>query len=473
VGESDGVQARVDLISGSAPTGLKLELIDPGESAADGSIGTTPADSAAAATGQPRIYSRASWGADERKVRATPTYMSTLQAGVLHHTVDSNSYRSSQVPAMIRSIYAYHVDRLGWNDIGYNFLVDRYGRIWEGRSGGIGSAVMGAHAGGFNTNTFGVAALGNLEAGRPTSAMISGLTRIFTWKLDLNHLDPLGRTTMTAGGFSGSRYRAGTRVSLPVIMGHRDVGYTACPGRYLYPYLNQIRSSALVSFKVSSSAQAISGDWEGDGREDIGWYDNGTVYLHLSNGQILRFGYGFAGATAVAGDWNNNGRDTIGIFYRGRWYLRNSNTQGIADFVIGYGGSGDRPVTGQWVRGRQGIGVVRGNTWFLRTSVSSGVGNIVFRYGDSRDTPLTVDWNGHGVEVPAVWRSGTFYLGSGVRPQGRAAWVVRFGDSTDRPLLGNWDGRGGGTPVVVRGTRFFWRNDLGNGVAEGSLVFGS
>jgi hypothetical protein len=249
VGDSDGVQARVDLVSGDAPTGLRLELIDPGTSAADAGIGATPAGSAAAVASQPRIYSRASWGADERRVRANPTYMATVQAGVIHHTTDTNNYRSSQVPAMIRADYAYHLS-LGWNDIGYNFLVDRYGRIWEGRRGGIAAAVMGAHAGGFNTNTFGVAAIGNLETGRPTSAMISGLAQLFAWKLDINYRDPFGRTVLTAGRFSGSRYSAGRKVSLPVIMGHRDVGYTACPGRYLYPYIHRIRIAAASIMKA-------------------------------------------------------------------------------------------------------------------------------------------------------------------------------------------------------------------------------
>jgi hypothetical protein len=243
VGPSDGVQARVEVVSGPDPRKVRLELIDPGESAADGTVGGQPPGSAAAAAGQPRIYSRADWGADERRVRSTPTYMATIQAGVLHHTTDTNSYSSSQVPAMIRADYAYHLSR-GWNDIGYNFLVDRFGRIWEGRRGGITAAVMGAHAGGFNTNTFGVAALGNLETARPSSAMITALARLFAWKLDLYHRDPLGSTVLTAASFSGSRYKGGTRARLPVIMAHRDVGYTACPGRYLYPYLGGIRSGA-------------------------------------------------------------------------------------------------------------------------------------------------------------------------------------------------------------------------------------
>lgn len=257
VGPSNGVQARVEVLSGPAPTGVRLELIDPGSSAADRGIGELPPGSAAAAAGRPRIHSRASWGADERRVRGRPTYMSTIRAGVLHHTANTNRYSSSQVPAMIRADYAYHLSR-GWNDIGYNFLVDRFGRIWEGRRGGITAAVMGAHAGGFNTNTFGVAALGNLETARPTSALVSALARLFAWKLDLYHRDPLGTTVLTASGFSGSRYRAGARVRLPVIMGHRHVGYTACPGRYLYSHLSRIRSTAARVTRAAVTNPSLS-----------------------------------------------------------------------------------------------------------------------------------------------------------------------------------------------------------------------
>ncbi len=242
VGPSDGVQVRVDSLTGPTPTGLKLELIDPGSSAYDAQVGTQPPGTAAAAAGQPKIYSRAAWGADESKVKAGPTYMSTVQAGVLHHTTDTNNYSAAQVPRMIRADYAYHLS-LGWNDIGYNFLVDRFGRIWEGRAGGVTRAVMGAHAGGFNTNTFGVAAIGNYETASPTSAMLTAIERLFAWKLDLNHRDPLGTTVLTAGAYSAARWREGTAVRLPVVMGHRDVDYTACPGAHLYPALRTIRSA--------------------------------------------------------------------------------------------------------------------------------------------------------------------------------------------------------------------------------------
>ncbi len=267
VGPGDGVQVRVDHLAGPAPRGLRVELIDPGTSGYDAEVGRVPSGSAMAVMSQPQIYSRASWGADERRVRAAPTYMATIQAGVLHHTTDTNGYAASQVPAMIRGDYAYHLSR-GWNDIGYNFLVDRFGRIWEGRAGGISRAVMGAHAGGFNTNTFGVAALGNFETGRPPAALLAGIERLFAWKLDLNFRDPLGYTRLTAGDFSGARWRAGTRVRLPVVMGHRNVDYTACPGAHLYPYLAAIRKAVAGYMRAAITNPALSsatGGYAGSG----------------------------------------------------------------------------------------------------------------------------------------------------------------------------------------------------------------
>ena len=245
VGPSDAAQVRVDVGSGLLPSGLRLVLIDPGASDYDRVAGQAPPDSAAAAASRPQILSRRAWGANETEVKNPPTYLPTIVAGVLHHTADRNSYTAAQVPAIIRGDYAYHLSR-GWNDIGYNFLVDRFGRIWEGRRGGITLAVQGAHTGGFNTDTFGVATIGNYEEVRPSAAMVNSVARLFAWKLDLYHRNPRGVVRLTSAGGGTSRYPAGTSVTKPVIMGHRDVGRTACPGRYLYRLLGTIRAKVAV-----------------------------------------------------------------------------------------------------------------------------------------------------------------------------------------------------------------------------------
>ena len=194
--------------------------------------------------------------------------MPSINAVVIHHTTDRNTYTASQVPAIIRADYAYHLSR-GWNDIGYNFLVDRFGRIWEGRRGGATAAVQGAHAGGFNYLTFGVSLIGNYETATPSSAMIGALERLIAWKLDLNHRDPLGTTALTTADFSGARWPEGRAVRLPVIMGHRDVGYTACPGARVYPSLARIRSNVARLMKaalLNPAVSATSGPYGGAGQ---------------------------------------------------------------------------------------------------------------------------------------------------------------------------------------------------------------
>jgi len=169
--------------------GVEAHLITPDMAPTPG---TEPARAgeATAATVQPRIISRAGWGADERIRRNSPEYSDTVKAAFVHHTVQSNSYSPSESAALIRADYLYHVRSRGWNDIGYNFLVDRYGRVFEGRYGGITRVVLGAHAGGFNTNTTGVALLGTFTTAHPTGPMVAGLERLLAWKLDLTHVDP-------------------------------------------------------------------------------------------------------------------------------------------------------------------------------------------------------------------------------------------------------------------------------------------
>ena len=162
-GPSDAVQTRV---VGAMPADLRVDLVDPGSQRR-----RRRAPTAAAVTGRPAILTRADWGADEslrlHACPSGPTYSKTIKIGFVHHTVSSNDYSAAEVPAMIRAFYAYHVEGNGWCDVGYNFLVDRFGRIWEGRYGGIDKAVIGSHTGGFNNDSFGVAMIGDFSAVTP------------------------------------------------------------------------------------------------------------------------------------------------------------------------------------------------------------------------------------------------------------------------------------------------------------------
>ena len=251
VGASDAVQVRVDS-AGGTPRDVRLALIDPGTARADAAStdGTSAPEPvllggavAQAAVAAPEHVSRAGWGADESLRRCTGTSSPALLGGILHTTATSNDYTASQSPAIMRAMYAYHTKSLKWCDIGYNFLVDKFGTLFEGRAGSVTRNVIGSHTGGFNTGTVGVSMIGNHDLVAPTAAQRRTVERVFAWKLDAAGLDPQGTTTYTSGGGSATRYAAGTVVTKPVISGHRDYSSKSCPGDLAYPELEQIRAA--------------------------------------------------------------------------------------------------------------------------------------------------------------------------------------------------------------------------------------
>ena len=258
VGDADGVQARIDVASGPAPQDVRIDLIDPGSSPADASLGATaPASTATAATARPQIITRAQWGADERMRTAAPSYSSTIKAAYVHHTASTNNYTAEQAAGQVRGFYAYHTRSLGWSDIGYNFLVDKFGRIYEGRFGGVDRPVIGAHAGGFNSGTMGVSMIGTHTSVAPTSATTAGVRDLLAWKLSLHGRDPQGTTVLTSGGGSSSRYPAGTNVRVNVIAGHRETNSTACPGDAAYSRLPALRRAVADRTASSSTTSPV------------------------------------------------------------------------------------------------------------------------------------------------------------------------------------------------------------------------
>jgi hypothetical protein len=187
----------------------------------------------------PTILSRATWGADESWRDSAPRYNNAFQQVHVHHTASVNDYAQTDVPAMIRGMYRYHTHNLGWSDLAYNFLVDRFGRIWEGRAGGVTRRVRGAHTLGFNATSAGVAVIGNFEIGAPDPRIPNAVAAIAAWKLSRWSGDPLGRARVVSEG--SDKFATGRSVLLPVIDGHRDTNDTACPGSHLYAMLPQIR----------------------------------------------------------------------------------------------------------------------------------------------------------------------------------------------------------------------------------------
>jgi hypothetical protein len=237
VGGSDAVQVES---ADRPPRGLEMALIEPD--------GVTPEWSAAprpAAKGNLRpagLRPRRAWGADKSLRDGNPAYNRTIKQVHVHHTVNSNGYSRADVPGLIRGMYRYHTQNLGWSDIGYNFLVDRFGRSWVGRAGGPARPVRGAHTLGFNHSSTGVAVIGNFETKRPKRVVVTATVRLAAWKLHKYGRNPKGRIGVWSHG--SDRFPSGTRVRLRVIDGHRDTNETACPGRYLYERLPNIRRRA-------------------------------------------------------------------------------------------------------------------------------------------------------------------------------------------------------------------------------------
>ncbi|MEU6378610.1 peptidoglycan recognition protein [Streptomyces sp. NPDC046909] len=223
----------------------------PTASASASASPTSTAPSAPASTvPEPPITSRAGWGADESISPEEPTYLpgGKVKAVTVHHTVNSNDYTCAEAPALIRGIYTYHVKSQGWKDIGYNFLVDKCGTIYEGRKGGVDLPVLGAHTYGFNSQTAGIAVLGTYTDTSASTAVLSSVARLAAWKLGQYGVDPNGTTTLTAGAdgnnYFGKSWTLGTQLTYPTIIGHRDAYNTECPGTSLYAQLPTIRSWA-------------------------------------------------------------------------------------------------------------------------------------------------------------------------------------------------------------------------------------
>jgi hypothetical protein len=173
--------------------------------------------------------------------RAKPAF-GDVQAALIHHTVSANDYTAEEVPSIILSICRYHRNSNGWNDIGYNFVVDKFGTLWEGRAGGIEQAVVGAQAQGYNSHTTGIADIGTHQDVPETSVALDAMAGLIRWKLPLHGSPTQGSVTLTSGGGSLNRYPAGTQVTMDRISGHRDGDNTACPGDALYAQLPDLRA---------------------------------------------------------------------------------------------------------------------------------------------------------------------------------------------------------------------------------------
>ena len=366
-GRSGALESPAEL-TGQSVSAVTTRLITPAsfstaETAAR-PASTVPAalPVATSANGLPvPVTTRAEWGANASYMSWDPDYASAGHV-VVHHTAGTNNYSAGQSASIVRGIYYYHAVTLDWGDIGYNFLIDKYGTVFEGRSGSVaapaGRMSVGAHARGVNTGTMGLSMMGDYSSISPSDAQLSSVGKMAGWFLKRAGI-------MDANGWAGlhvwttERYQAGSTISMPRILAHRDVGYTSCPGDVGYSRLGTIRTIAQQQISGSGGWKAESGSWyylRPDGAKATGWVaDAGSwYYLDASRGGAMTTGwlressswYYLRPDGAMATGWVSDG---------GSWYYLNSDgalaTGWVADAGSWYyldGSRGGAMATG-WV----------------------------------------------------------------------------------------------------------------------------
>jgi hypothetical protein len=259
--DATAVQVRIDTPTGRVPAGTGLTLVHAPAAPSDARVGRM---AQMATVGQPPIVTRAQWGADESWRRRAPIYTDSIRAGFIHHTASTSSYSAAQAAAQVRAIYAYHTKSLKHSDIDYNFVVDRFGRLYEGRAGGIDQPVLGGHTAGFNEHTFAVVALGNFDTFAPPDPDMAGIrdsiARLFAWKLGLSGVNPAATVQLVSAGYiKATRYPRGSVATISATSSHQTVNFTKCPGQHLQAQLPAIRELGAQYSDVVITAPSPTG----------------------------------------------------------------------------------------------------------------------------------------------------------------------------------------------------------------------
>ena len=430
-----------------------------------------PAMALAASTGSPyltprepmpTIRRRSQWGANERWMGWDHEYLPEIRAAAIHHTATTNNYSATQVPAILRSIYHYQAISEGWGDIGYTVLVDRFGRIWEGRSGGVASAVIGAHTGGFNSYVAGIGVIGNHTSKPMSATQIASISRYLAWKFTLgSSFDPRGKVHLTGGG-STSRWKYPTTITMNRIFGHRNTNYTACPGnagmralpkiralttRYMGSLINPARIRLRptvwrpstgqwfvrgISAPVITSGRndlPVAADYDGDGTTDLALYRPSTGLWRIWRSHsrtVLRFSMGGPGWTPLSVDTNGDGTADPVIFSSSTGFWRR---YGAAQVRFGY--PNDLPAPADY----NGDGVEEFSVYRPSTGYWYVSGRTPIHFGGPTDVPVPADYDGDGADERAAWSDTLDRVLQ--RLDTVVTWSVLPGD---QPLPGQWDG---------------------------------
>ena len=223
-------------------------------------ISVASVTTAGAQPSTPDMVSRKAWGATGGcRPRGGSAY-GEVKAATVHHTVTANDYSRDEAPGIVLGICRFHRNGNGWNDIGYNFLVDRFGDVYVGRSGGVRKAVVGAHAQGFNSQTTGIASIGTHTSAPISDDAENSFVDVIAWKLALHGTNARGKTRLVSAGGSVNKFPRGKKVRVKRVFGHRRVNSTQCPGGKLKKRLKRIARRAQEKIEAAGGID--------DGTED-------------------------------------------------------------------------------------------------------------------------------------------------------------------------------------------------------------
>jgi len=362
---------------------------------------------AAADLGGVVVQPRSAWGGDLLpKGPLSEETPGDVRFLLVHHTATSNAYTTGDVPGVLRNIYAFHTTQKHWPDIAYNFLVDRFGRVWEGRTGSLNGPVKGDATGGSQGFALLACFIGDHTSEPPTDAALDAMGKLLGALASRYGINVRPGTTTTFTSRGSNRYPAGTQVTTATIAGHRDMSLTSCPGGASYPLI-AARLIPAAAAAAAATARPLSELFAFGAAPDLG----STVDVPLPGTLV-----GMAATPAGNGYWLVASDGGVFAFGDARFF---GSTGGIR--LVS-------PVVGI-------AATPTGNGYWL---VASDGG--VFAFGDARFLGST----GSLVLVSPVVGIACTPTGDGYRIMAADGGVFCFGNA---PFLGRVD------PAVLRGGR--------------------